>query len=264
MSRVHRLEAARKLAAHALSKGGQRSSLSQVNWDISGRCQSPLTHEAEGRADTRKGETGMPVSVVMEVRCRKCPACLRTRAYEWRTRATAEIGASWRTWFGTLTLRPEEHYLAELRASAALLRRGVSLAELSPQEQFAERHRAISDDITKWLKRVRKISGSKLRYCLVVEAHKSGLPHYHILVHEVSQDLPVTKRQLQSQWLYGFTQFKLVEDSKAAAYVTKYLHKSAQARVRASLHYGKYALSIAEQFLREKIPPKKETDRSLY
>lgn len=255
MPRVHRLAAARQLAARALSAGGQRTALSQVHWDIAGRCEAPVTTAAEGRPDSRKGETGMPVEIVLEVKCRKCRQCLRTRAYEWRLRAEAEILGSWRTWFGTITLRPEEHYLADLRANARLARRGVALETLSREEQFYERHRVIADDLTKWIKRVRKVSGAPLRYCLVVEAHKSGLPHYHVLVHELSLDKPVTKRQLQQQWQLGFTQFKLVEGRVAAAYVTKYLHKSAEARVRASLHYGKNALSIATEARRVSPSP---------
>lgn len=245
MSRVHRLGAVRQAAARALLSGGRREALSQVSWDISGRCEAPVLQSIEGRPDTRKGETGMPVELVLEVKCRRCRSCLRTRAFEWRVRAQAEILASHRTWFGTITLRPEEHYLADLRASARLASRGVTLSELSASEQFAERHKSIADDLTKYFKRVRKESGSKLRYCLVAEAHKSGLPHYHVLIHEVFEDRPVTKRQLQSNWQQGFTQFKLVDGIVAAAYVTKYLHKSAEARVRASLHYGKNALSIA-------------------
>ena len=241
--RVMRLGAARLVAARAIAGGAHRRSLSQVEWDISGRCETPVMVEVEGRPDTRKGETGLPMAVIMETRCRRCPACLRQRAFTWKVRAAAEVAAASRTWFVTLTLRPEEHWLAELRATAWCRRRGVAFENLSPDEQFEERHRAIGIDLTKWLKRVRKASNAKLRYILVAEAHKSGLPHYHALVHEVSLSEPVTKRQLQQNWTLGFSTVKLVEDGKSAAYVTKYLSKSALARVRASLKYGSNALS---------------------
>lgn len=218
-----------------------------MSWDIAGNCETPVIVPYEGRPDTRKGEKGLPIEITMETRCRRCRTCLRYRAWLWRTRALAEIASCSRTWFGTITLRPEEHYLAELEATAYLARRGVSLRELSQEEQFVERHRAISRRLTLWLKRIRKVSGAKLRFCLVAEAHKTGLPHYHVLLHEMSLDLPVTKRQLQSSWPFGFTQFKLVDDPKAAAYVTKYLSKSILARVRASLFYGKSALKHSQR-----------------
>ena len=49
----------------------------------------------------------------------------------------------------------------------------------------------------------------------------------------------MTKRILEDAWKLGFTSFKLVEPaSSTASYVTKYLTKSALARVRASVHYG--------------------------
>jgi len=255
VARVHRLGAARQLAARALASGGIQDSPSAIRWDISASCESPVLVPFEGRPDTRRGEAGMPVEIVMETRCRRCRQCLRYRAWLWRNRALAEIASCHRTWFGTITLRPEEHYLAELRSSAHLARRGVTLQSLSQEERFAERHRAISRDLTNWLKRIRKVSGAKLRFCLVAEAHKSGLPHYHILVHECSIEHPVTKRQLQDSWRAGFTQFKLVDDPRAAFYVTKYLSKSILARVRASLHYGKNALSIAARENSVKIRP---------
>ena len=241
--RVMRLGAARQVAARAFASGAKRTSLSTFSWDVAGRFENPVPVEIEGRPDTRRGETGMPVAVLMETRCRKCHMCLRWRAYQWRERAMLETSAAPRTWFVTLTLRPEEHWLAELRASAECRRRGVSFEQLSPSEQFEERHKVIGYDLAKWLKRVRKQSGAKLRYILVAEAHKSGMPHYHALIHEVYESKPVTKRQLQEQWTLGFSGAKLVEDLRSASYVTKYLSKSVLARVRASLRYGKGALS---------------------
>lgn len=244
MARVHRLEATRQVVAQALLKGAQHSSLTQYAWDIAGACTDPVPVVMEGRADTRKGERGLPLDLVMETRCRRCRACLRYRAWLWRERAQTEVAQAARTWFATLTLRPDEHYRVELLAAAHCRRRSVAFEQLSASEQFSERHKVIGRDVTNWLKRVRKVSGAKLRFCLVVEEHKSGLPHYHALIHEVSLAQPVTKRVLQEQWLLGFSTFKLVQDEKAASYVTKYLHKSAQARVRASLRYGNNALSL--------------------
>lgn len=132
--------------------------------------------------------------------------------------------------------------MASLRAEARLAKRGVRWAELSPAEQFQARHQEISRDLTTWLKRVRKQSGARLRYLLVAEAHKSGLPHYHALIHERRFSVPVTERVLRHQWNLGFSKFQLVEGSEAAWYVAKYLAKDARARVRASVRYGNCGL----------------------
>ena len=69
----------------------------------------------------------------------------------------------------------------------------------------------------------------------VVEAHKSGLPHVHLLVHDKGD---TTYRRLTDTWPLGFAHAKLVEGTAASRYVAKYLAKSALARVRASQGYG--------------------------
>jgi hypothetical protein len=84
-----------------------------------------------------------------------------------------------------------------------------------------------------------------MRFLLVAEAHKTGLPHYHALIHEVDPERPVRSRILRQQWTLGFSQCKLVaqgDETKSASYVAKYLAKSAAARVRASQGYGQNAV----------------------
>ena len=125
-------------------------------------------------------------------------------------------------------------------ARQRLVARAVDFDLLSISQQFQARHQAIGPELTLFLKRVRKESAAKLRYCLVAEAHKSGLPHYHLVVHETGGQ-PVRHKTLQGQWKLGFSNWKLVDindSGKTAAYVAKYLSKSALARVRASKHYG--------------------------
>lgn len=258
------------LAAHALANGGRRTSMTQVEWSVAGTCMSPHTIELEGRVnpiedprnwrsveghpdivqdprtsltdvyryrDTFRGT--LPLVLVMDVPCRACTACLRRRAAHWRIRANAEISGAARTWFGTLTLSPEAHSSVTMQCELSLSRAGTRFGNLSASEQFAERHSVISRDMTLWLKRVRKESGAMLRYILVAEAHKSGLPHYHCLIHERVSWLPVGERTLRKQWTLGFSKWNLVRDERAAGYVTKYLSKAALARVRASKGYGK-------------------------
>lgn len=161
------------------------------------------------------------------VPCRKCETCLAKRSYMWFFRAKNEFGLSCRTWFGTLTLSPERHYWCECQGN-------WSSDEL---EQLRIRHSVISKEITKYIKRLRK-TGAVFRYLLVLECHKSGLPHYHLLCHEQSCDNVLRKKILQDKWTWGFSSWKLAQDANSCAYVAKYLSKSMLARVRASENYG--------------------------
>lgn len=147
----------------------------------------------------------------------------------------------------TLTLRPDEQYRLEALAMTRALKRGWNWNELSDERKF--HHVAVSGfrEVQLMLKRIRKNTGAPIRHLTVAEQHKSGLPHWHMLIHECG--MPVGKRDIQAQWHLGFSVCKLVSelDAKAAYYVAKYLAK-AGSRVRSSLHYGqlrKSSLDIA-------------------
>ena len=279
----------RALARHALGNGGVLTSPGVVRWNVAGRCENPLVlehsarkeheelklvdhlgdvklrmgrltpgaywrkethvHFGTGEVDERHVFEGDILTVEAEVRCRKCDSCRRYRAWTWRTRAEQETQLAQRTWFLTLTIRPEEQvknlYRAQLKASRA----GTPWHQLVPPEvddfegrlaaeQFKQRVDALYPEVQLWLKRIRKNTQAKLRYLLVAEAHKSGEPHLHVLLHEVT-DRRATKRKIQQAWTLGFSNAVLVDDLKPAAYVCKYLSKSLAARVRASQHYGK-------------------------
>lgn len=258
MARKRAVRDVRRLAAHAASMGGQSIDPTRMSWDVSGDCMNSVHVELWGRAEQRPKKLAADswaelsrimkrayldvgtYTVEMETRCRKCSACLAARASGWRLRAKYELALASRTWFGTLTLTAHHQFIMGARASKRLRDGGTDWDKLSEADQFRERHREIGAELTKWLKRVRKESGASLRYLLVAEAHKSGLPHYHVLVHEKYIGLPVTERTLRKQWLLGFSKFNLVQEGQPAAhYVCKYLSKAALARVRASKAYGK-------------------------
>ena len=242
----------------------------QVQWDVYGRCTSPVVVERHARersvADGHAFQMGkrefVPITVTMETPCRKCEACLRHRARSWALRAQQEINAAARTWFATLTLSPDKHYLMLLRAKARLSARGVSFEALTPEEQFAERHASVSKELTLWVKRLRKNTEAPLRLLLVAEAHKTGLPHYHGLIHEQDAERPVRHAQLAASWPHGFTKFKLVAPDEGARrtawYVCKYLTKDNRARVRASLSYGKVTHEMHSKVI-ETGPPEVAT-----
>lgn len=216
--------------------------------NVAGNCQSPRTILRDGVKTTYKGhhlfgpKLERPTMTETIAPCRVCPACLRRRAAHWSLRAQTEWRQSVRTWFGTLTLSPESHLRTQLRWSADYGKaNGVDFATLDTEASFLARHSVLSKEITDFVKRVRKNSEAELRFLCVTEAHKNGLPHYHMLVHEVGP-APVRKAVLEKAWFLGFSNWRLVTDARAASYVTKYLAKSSVARVRASIDYGNNGL----------------------
>jgi hypothetical protein len=152
----------------------------------------------------------------------------------------SEVKRVERTWFVTLTLSPHSQFQCQLRAEHRLARSGVNWHDLNAERQFTERSVEVGREATLWLKRVRKNTNASLRYILVTEKHKSGLPHLHALVHEAKEG-SIRARDLTGSWHLGFSQCKLVaqdENQKAAAYICKYLSKDCLSRVRASQGYG--------------------------
>ena len=178
--------------------------------------------------------------VDLRVPCRKCGKCLRRKRRHWHLRALAETSAVERTWFTTLTLRPEQHWNHIASARNNLARRGWPEAEISALQAgqtdrwFQELTAPFVTEFQRYLKRLRK-GGAQLRVLYVFERHKSGLPHLHALLHE--QGDPVRHKVLTDQWPHGFSVHKLA-DKAAISYVTKYIAKDLVARPRASRNYG--------------------------
>lgn len=242
------------LIRKALDAGAVKQDANSVLWDISGNCESPLYfHKKAVPNETRAAPRSFKryvestyantIHLDIYVKCRKCPTCLRMRQSHWTYRAKSEIALAPRTWFGTLTLRPQEHYNALMHGRAYM--RSRSVEPDADVDELQLRHKVISKWITLWFKRLRK-SGIHFRYLLVMEIHKSGLPHYHLLIHEVLGQEPVRYSDLQT-WPHGFSSWKLVTDDgkgKTAHYISKYLSKAAEARVRASVGYGRTSLDI--------------------
>lgn len=175
-------------------------------------------------------------------RCRRCAPCLRARAWLWRQRALAEVSAAPRSFFGTLTIAPEWQYRSLAVAEADARDDGVEFSTLDPAQQFVRRVAVLNREFTTYLKRVRK-QGLRIRYLLVAEHHKSGLPHFHVLVSEferLGSDVWDTYCILKSQWRLGHSDFGGVDKGspREASYICKYLSKSMFARVRASIDYG--------------------------
>lgn len=171
----------------------------------------------------------------------------------WSERAKTELLMSPRTWFGTLTLHPDEQFKLLTLARDKMNRQGIDYEKLPFDEQFRLRVAVASPYITRYIKRVRKESEAPLRYLWVSEAHQSGNPHFHALLHEVAPDTRVTHSCLAGQWPHGFTKWKLVKDLDAGLYLTKYLSKSTATRVRASVDYGKTPSGIVDNLLCQRV-----------
>lgn len=186
--------------------------------------------------------TRQPLTVETWVRCRQCASCRKAKAAHWRLRAIEEVKMAPRTWFGTLTFKPEKQFelLSIARHKAA--QSAVDFDALSAVEQFRGRVSAAGPVVTKWLKRLRK-HVKPFRYLIVAEEHRSGAPHFHILLHEGSAFEPIRYAILDASWkAQGFSQWRLVkDDAREASYVCKYIAKTQLARVRASKEYGKLA-----------------------
>lgn len=229
-----KVQVARVLSA-GMGRGLQFKTPVSAEWDVSGRCLNPREFRMDAAASRLSGERlvrapGRPYSVVLTVRCRACEWCLRQRAARWAFRAVEEIDGACRTWFATFTFTPHNHSVLRMMTSRRLARGGTDLALLSATEQHVELSREYGAELTKYLKRIRKNSNAPLRYILVQEPHKSGLPHFHALIHETDPERPLRHRTLASGWKLGHTKFKLCEGSKTAWYVAKYLTKNAWTR----------------------------------
>lgn len=241
MSLLH-VDTVRRVAASALAANGWKPNVFTTHWDIAGRCERPVPVELHSRPEAQLGREFVydgrdhGSRVIMDVKCRKCPKCLRLKAMNWRNRAVAEFRSAGRTWFGTITLSPHAHQASLERARYRMHQQGIDYETLPEMERWCLRYQEAARELTKYVKRLRKESGAKIRYLLVCEQHKNGLPHFHMLVHERAGT--ILHRTLKDQWKYGFTYWKLLTDAKACGYVTKYLNKSAVARVRASALYG--------------------------
>lgn len=234
----------------ALALGGVRLNMFRVRWNIAGNCANAYITEVYARPPLHRNDASNATQVIgpgrlpglleIHTRCRRCEPCLRTRQRRWAGAAIAETRMSTRTWFGTLTLSPEWQFRTKIEAINYHRNRGVDFDSLSADEQFVAHHRAIGAELTRYLKRVRKNADASFRYLLVAEKHKSGDPHYHMLLHENAVGGKVLHRHLSSAWRYGFENWRLSDPLKPyeTAYLCKYLSKSLAARVRASQRYG--------------------------
>jgi len=250
-----------KALAYRLISKGATYDFPTITYKITAGCTAPV-HRCfvAGLSNDPSGLYTVlqySISIIdMEVECRRCSYCLRRKAFFWRKRALRELGAASRTWLATFTVAPE-HRVRWAYEDGFILQ--LPMADTA----YRRASRRFGAEMTKYFKRQRK-AGYKFRYLMVQENHKDGFPHVHVLIHEHGEK-PVSKRQLESEWCFGFTSFKLCDRTpEAAKYVTKYVSKDIKTRVRASLRYGKDTPSAhsgvssvysSSGFLHPELPP---------
>lgn len=251
--RLHRPAADVKASTiAALQAGkGQLHAPTYATADYSGWCEGAVILDQEGYGHFRLRADGRYVwepkrTLSMKVRCRKCEGCRKERRMMWTARAAREWRQSTRTWFVTLTLRPEEHYKLQTRVRLDVRAEGGDLDTMQPRDRLERLLKAYRHEMDLYLMRLRKGLAERgwdtirFRYLWVPEPHKSGAIHFHMLLHEVSEDMAIPKTRIEEAWGRGFTKVKLVKSEEAARYVTKYLGKHHfEGRIRASQKYGK-------------------------
>lgn len=202
--------------------------------NLAGSCSYPILLQLNcNRVDAVTGDKFALQREVM-VRCRKCPACRDHAGRCWMARGIAEASRCSRNWFLTLTFDW----------------RRAPISDVKSQIDFAVR------ELTLFFKKQR-FAGWKFRYLAVVEPHKSGRPHIHVLLHDLSTR-PITKRQIGMKWTAGFWKAKLVDDPvRAVKYTVKYMFKDGLlARVRASIKYGSSPASSQKPNLYDSLQDK--------
>lgn len=237
----------------------ERKSTATMVLKLAGRCEAPVIVERQARPrkvlvgsdrewnPITESQPGHVIFLDMEVPCRRCLPCRRARAAHWRHRIISELSGSHRTWFLTLTLSDHEQWQAIAMASQLAAKSSRSFSACSDDEKQRLLIRAVSPELTRYWKRIRKNSGAKCKFIWVAEFESSGERgswnlHFHALVHEISPEQPIRKAVLKAAWRLGFSMAKLVDEpQKAAGYLCKYVTKSLGAGIRASHRYGAFS-----------------------
>lgn len=221
----------------ALEKGGYKVTPLLTVWPLAPWCSEPIARSHYYRKERARDRTGR--EIVLLTACRQCVACRDHRFQLWGARAAAEFAHADHTVMITLTLGPTARWQLDARARAMVL---------DPDEEvsFSERWPVMLKDVQAFIKRLREQQRRRhihVRYMVVIEPHKDGMPHAHLLLHQYprgslanwNETLPEVVRTL---WGHGFIKISDVADERGCFYVAKYLCKEGSIPVRASQNYG--------------------------
>lgn len=152
------------------------------------RCDTPFMKRVDGRLK------------VLELPCGKCPPCKKRRVNDWTFRLMQEDKRSTSSYFVTLTYDND-----------SIPRTPNGFLTLK------------KDDVQKWLKRLRKVNKSKIRYYCVGEYGGQRMrPHYHLIMFNVD-DI----ENIASCWNKGLVHIGQVT-TDSVGYTCKYIDKAQQ------------------------------------
>lgn len=211
---------------------------------LSGDCLNPYLIELTGRDSVDQfdrevllqGSASNPTFVDLYVRCRRCETCRANTYRRWYARTMQEMMISQKAYLVTPTFNGEHRN--EINVGAVL--RMIGDDDLT---EWGALNKASYEFVKKAFKRVRSRNKREsrpvtLRYLAVSEAHEDGFPHYHILIF-------ADKRYGLNDCLFtefvkmGRTTVDLVKDpQRQVGYCLKYILKSGQHSIRASLNFG--------------------------
>jgi len=228
------------LSKRALLSGAQPLTPTAINWNVAPWCESPhIATRSHLQVRNPDGSYSNGRELNIFAGCRKCEGCLRKRSNDWFARMMRELQIAPQSYMVTLTLRPEARYQIETLARQSL--RDPLVEEIG----FKDRARALVRELQLYCKRCRR-GQPPLRYVWVIEPHKDGQPHVHILWHlsappeQYHCDTEGYPLFLRTQWRLGFTTMRTIatDQKQVGGYVAKYLSKEAGCAIRASQRYG--------------------------
>lgn len=192
--------------------------------------------------------------IAVYARCRKCSRCLKARKAQWICRTIHEVDFWPVSRFVTLTAGGQARGFMEMEWNASGAN-GCNYDSLNVKDQkmLQKRvfHRYVGQFLKKLRGKIRKLAG--LRYFLVIEEHKDGFPHAHLIISEITNsERGLTADIIKAAWWpNGFASVGIIQSAEAAYYVAKYLGKqSAGNRVRGSNSYGE-PRRVVDSFLKK-------------
>ena len=186
------------------------------------RVLSPLTLSAPEARPWNSIECSRPIQSAgfPDRRCRRCPECLRFKAWDWKKRINAEVYVAGWSALLTLTFRDRGSYVFN-KSNPGCEKVGY-------------------EDVKLWIKRLRASYGS-LRYCNITEwGPRTQRLHFHCLLHGAGDKPKGFNRGSRKRWKQGISHHRHPKDDYGS-YLAKYINKEAGSRPRPSNAYGSQA-----------------------
>jgi len=141
-------------------------------------CDDPYGFELHARWSAFKGRKVDPFTIVGFARCRKCRPCKVRRRMFWAARAHTEYNRAVATMMVTFTTTLDQDFAWDQVLRSRYAHKWVDFdKDLSEPEKFTARASIFGEEITKYIKRLRKGDSDHpkpaLRYLLIAEAHDS-------------------------------------------------------------------------------------------